>query len=136
VLGAGGSRAKGGSFVERILQKARRGESLRVVNDQVFAPTYAPDLAAALVALLEAGRQGLVHVTNAGSCTWHELARVALAEARLSVEVDPISSAALGLRAPRPAYSVLSTERYLSLGGPPLRPWREALHDLVPRLGV
>ena len=136
VLGAGGSRAKGGSFVERILQKARRGESLRVVNDQVFAPTYAPDLAAALVALVEAGTQGLVHVTNAGSCTWHELARAALREARLSIEVEPISSAALGLQAPRPAYSVLSTERYLSLGCPPLRPWGEALRELVTRLGV
>jgi dTDP-4-dehydrorhamnose reductase len=136
VLGQGGSRAKGGSFVERILQKARRGEPLRVVDDQVFAPTYAPDLAVALLALIDAGTQGLVHVTNEGSCTWHELAAEALRQAGLGGEVEPIGSAALGLAAPRPAYSVLSTARYGSLGLPALRPWTDALRELVAQLDV
>ena len=136
VLGAGGSRAKGGSFVERILQKARRGETLRVVDDQVFAPTYAPDLAAALVALIDAGTRGLVHVTNEGSCTWFALAQRALHEAGLPAHVESITSAALGLPAPRPPYSVLSTARHRSLGFVPLRPWQDALAELVARLAV
>jgi dTDP-4-dehydrorhamnose reductase len=136
VLGAGGSRAKGGSFVERILDRARRGEALRVVNDQVFAPTYAPDLAAALLALVEAGTQGIVHVTNTGSCTWHALAQQALREAGLPATVEPIASTDLGLKAPRPPYSVLSTTRYRSLGLPALRPWQDALAELVSLLAV
>jgi dTDP-4-dehydrorhamnose reductase len=74
VLGRGGSEQKGGSFVERIVAEARAGRSLRVVADQVFAPTCAADLAVASIALVRAGARGLVHVTNAGSCSWHELA--------------------------------------------------------------
>src|SRR5262249_3272843 len=76
--GPGGSRAKGGSFVDRILERGRAGGPLRVVDDQVFAPTYAPDLAHALLGLVERGARGLVHVTNEGSCTWHDLAVAAL----------------------------------------------------------
>ncbi len=53
----GGQPAKGGSFVERILAQARAGEPLRVVADQVFSPTYAPDLAGGVLALVEAGRE-------------------------------------------------------------------------------
>jgi dTDP-4-dehydrorhamnose reductase len=131
VLGAGGSRVKGGSFVERILARARAGEPLRVVSDQVFAPTSAPDLAAALVRLVERGARGLFHVTNSGSCTWHELAVACVELAGLRVPVQPISSDELRRPARRPAYSVLSNARYAALGLPPLRPWPDAVRELV-----
>jgi dTDP-4-dehydrorhamnose reductase len=131
VLGAGGSRGKGGSFVERILARARSGEPLRVVNDQVFAPTFATDLAAGLVALVGAGARGLVHVTNQGSCSWHELAVESIALAGLHVPVEAISTASLGLAARRPAYSVLDGSRYRSFGLEPLPPWKESLARLV-----
>lgn len=127
VFGAGGSRDKGGSFIERILARARAGERLRVVDDQVFSPTYAPDLAAAMLVLVRAGARGTFHLANEGSCTWHELAVVALEDAGIDAPVERISSAELGAAARRPRYSVLDTRRYLSLGLPPLRPWREAL---------
>ncbi len=131
VIGLGGSRGKGGSFVERIVQKARAGEHLRVVSDQVFAPTFAPELARALVLLVDKGARGLVHVTNRGACSWHELAVAAVRAAGLSAEVEAISVADLGAPAPRPAYSVLDTTRAEALGVPPLRPWAEALKDLI-----
>ena len=131
VLGRGGSRGKGGSFVERILARARAGEPLRVVADQVFAPTMATDLAGALVALVRLHARGLVHVTNAGSCTWAELARAALKLAGLRTEVAEITSAQLGAAAARPAFSVLDGSRYAELTGAPLRPWSEALPELV-----
>ncbi len=134
VLGVGGSQAKGGSFGERILAKARAGEPLRVVDDQVFAPTYAPDLAAALVALVERGARGLMHVTNTGACTWHELACAALQYAGLDREVTRIASADLNLPARRPAYSVLANTRGAHFGLAPLRSWREALAELVATL--
>jgi len=127
IFGRGGSRQKGGSFVERILEQAKAGRPLRVVSDQTFSPTYSPDLAAAAVALVRAGARGLVHVANQGSCTWHELATKGLALAGIQAPVAEITTAELKLAAKRPAYSVLDTSRYQSLGLPPLRPWADAL---------
>ena len=131
VFGAGGSRAKGGSFVERILARARAGEPLRVVADQVFSPTYAPDLAAGLLALVEAGARGLFHLTNQGACTWHEMATAALEMAGPRVAVQAIRTEDLDAPARRPAYSVLDNARYGALGLTPLRPWREALSEML-----
>jgi dTDP-4-dehydrorhamnose reductase len=136
VLGRGGSEQKGGSFVERIVAQARAGERLRVVADQVFSPTSAQDLAEASVALIRAGARGLFHVTNAGSCTWHELAVAALAVAGLDVPAERIATADLGLPARRPAYSVLDGSRYAGLGLPPLRHWRVALPHCIGRQAV
>ncbi len=131
VLGRAGSAQKGGSFVDRILAKARAGEPLRVVADQVFAPTFASELAEALIALARRGARGLVHVTNEGTCSWHELATAALEAAGLARPVEAITAESLNLPARRPAYSVLDTSRYRSLGLPPLRHWRQALPDLL-----
>jgi dTDP-4-dehydrorhamnose reductase len=134
VFGRGGSRQKGGSFVDRILAKARSGEPLRVVSDQVFAPTFAPDLARGVLELVRAGARGLVQVTNGGSCSWHDMAVEALSLAGLGAAVAPITAASLDLPAARPAFSVLDNARALSLGLTPLRSWKEALADsLAPR---
>ena len=131
VLGRGGSAQKGGSFVDRILAQARAGKPLRVVADQRFAPTSAGDLASALVELVRLGARGLCHVTNAGSCSWHELATAALAAAGLERPVEAIAAAELRLPARRPAYSVLDNSRARALGLPPLRHWKDALTELV-----
>jgi dTDP-4-dehydrorhamnose reductase len=131
VLGRRGSAQKGGSFVERILAQARAGKPLRVVADQVFAPTFADELAAALIGLARRGARGLCHVTNEGSCSWHGLAEAALAAAGLALAVEPITAAELKLPARRPSYSVLDTSRYRHLGLAPLRHWKDALAELV-----
>jgi dTDP-4-dehydrorhamnose reductase len=133
VLGRGGSAQKGGSFVERIVSRAKAAERLRVVGDQVFSPTCASDLARASLALVEAGARGLFNVTNTGACSWHELACAAVALAGLDAPVERITSAELALPARRPAYSVLSPRKYLGLGLPPLRCWRDALAECLPR---
>lgn len=129
VFGRGGSKAKGGSFVERILARAREGQPLKVVSDQVFSPTYAPDLAAALIALVELEARGLVHVSNSGSCSWHALATAALEQAGIRTPVLEIGALELKQPARRPAYSVLASER--SLGLQPLRGWRDALQEFL-----
>jgi dTDP-4-dehydrorhamnose reductase len=131
VLGRAGSRQKGGSFAQRILVLAREGKPLRVVADQTFAPTSAADLAVAAVALVRAGARGMYHVTNTGSCTWHELAVATLARAGIEAPVEAITSHELALAARRPAYSVLDTARFHALGLPPLPSWREALAGCV-----
>ncbi len=127
LFGRGGSRIKGGSFVDRILARARGGQTLKVVADQVFSPTYAPDLAAALLALVDRGARGLYHVTNSGSCTWHALAVEAIKCAGLDAAVEEIRARDLLAPARRPPHSILSKERYESLGLPALRAWSDAL---------
>jgi dTDP-4-dehydrorhamnose reductase len=131
VLGRAGSAQKGGSFVDRILAQARAGKPLRVVSDQTFAPTFADELAEALLALARVSARGLLHVANAGSCSWHELAVAALRAAGIDAPVEAIKAAQLQLPARRPPYSVLDTSRYLSLGLTRPRDWRDALQDLV-----
>jgi dTDP-4-dehydrorhamnose reductase len=129
VLGRGGSAQKGGSFVDRILAQARAGKPLRVVADQVFAPTFAGELADALIGLVRRGGRGLYHVTNEGACSWHELAVASLAATGLARPVEPIAAAELKLPARRPAYSVLDTARFRALGLPRLRHWQDALAE-------
>ena len=135
VFGPGGNRVKGGSFIERILARARGGQPLRVVGDQVFSPTYAPDLAEALVFLADRGARGLLHVTNSGSCSWHEIAVAALAIAGVRASVEQIRSRDLGAPARRPAYSVLANDRARAAGLAPLRTWREALAEFIRVVG-
>ena len=129
LFGRGRDPLAGANFVDRIVAGARSGVPLRVVNDQEVSTTYAPDLAAAIVALVAAGGRGIFHVVNEGSCTWHALAVEALRLAGLTTPVEPLTSEALAAPARRPPYSVLSTERYRSRGLPPLREWRAALAD-------
>jgi len=119
----------GPSFVSAILTRALRGEPLKVVDDQtVGAPTYAVDLADAIIRLAEARAGGIRHFVNAGVCTWHEFARVVLECAGLgNYPIEPVTTEALGRPAPRPRYSALSPSE------PRLRPYREALAEFVPR---
>ncbi len=131
LYGRRGSRAKGGSFVDRILAKAMSGEPLRVVADQVTSPTYAGDLAAHLVVLAETEHFGLYHIVNRGFCSWYEFASAIISLAGLSAPLIPISSNELGLKARRPAFSALASVRLLSAGLPPLRFWREALEAFL-----
>lgn len=133
LFGGAGSRGKGGNFVETILRRARAGEPLRVVTDQVTAPTYTHDLAVAMAALVEralaepAVARGVVHVTAAGSCSWRDFARAIVDAAGLDVPIAGITSAELAAPARRPAYSVLENARLAALGLPRPRPWHEGL---------
>jgi len=122
VYGQVGSAVKGGSFPQRILARARSGEALRVVDDQRLNPTYARDLAAGAVALVESGAAGLVHLVAEGCCSWRDLALETLRLAALEVEVEAITTQALGAAAPRPLNGCLESSRVS-----PLRPWRAAL---------
>ena len=121
---------RGRNFVDTILGRAREGAPLQVVDDQLGCPTYAPDLAGALARLAVERRPGVYNVTNAGACTWHDLAVAAVERAGLDpTAVGTTTTAALGRPAPRPANSVLSGATWAAAGLPPLRPWREALAE-------
>ncbi|MER3416410.1 MAG: dTDP-4-dehydrorhamnose reductase [Gemmataceae bacterium] len=125
-LPAGGG--KRGNFVETILAAAQRGQPLRVVHDQICTPTSVNDVAAAVLQLIAAGTTGLVHMTNAGYCTWYEFASRALEYAGVRADIQPIGSDQWKQRATRPHYSVLESMRPDRIE---LRPWQDALRDYI-----
>ncbi|RJO79977.1 dTDP-4-dehydrorhamnose reductase [Nocardia panacis] len=125
----------GSGFVDTMLRLERERDTLRVVNDQLGSPTYAADLAAALLELAArpAGPR-VLHATNAGETTWYDLARTIFAEVGADpARVLPCDSAAYPSPARRPAYSVLSGRCWRAAGLTPLRPWREALRAALAR---
>jgi dTDP-4-dehydrorhamnose reductase len=127
LYGVWGSGGKGGNFVETMLRLAEQGKPLRVVDDQTCTPSYTVDVAETTLALLKAGQYGLYHVTNSGSCTWHELARTIFELAGVYANLTRIPSRDYPRPARPPAYSVLDHAGLRQLAIPSPRPWREAL---------
>ena len=114
----------GPNFVEAIRKQVRKGvDSLRVVNDQRGRPTYTPHLARAIVRLASRSARGVVHYADADECSWFDFAR-AIAP---GFPIHPVGSDAFPRPARRPAYSVLSTERYEQLTGVTPDSWRDGL---------
>ena len=99
----------GKCFPDTILKLAASRSSLDVVNDQRGCPTYVVDLARSIISLCRKNAAGIIHVTNAGNCTWFEFAQQIVQRARLATEVRPTSSERMARPAPRPTYSVLSS---------------------------
>ena len=122
----------GGNFVETILSLAEREDTLRVVVDQVGAPTYARDLAVVLKELVSGGATGVVNATNSGSCSWFGFARAILEASGLTgVSVLPVGTDAFPRPARRPANSLLDLRRLSSLLGWEPRSWGEALTEYI-----
>ena len=123
--------AGGPNFVQTMVNVARAGKPLKVVNDQVGSPTYTMDLAQATLELLDAGASGVYHVTNSGQTTWFDFAAAIFQEFGLQPSLSATSSDEWKSTRPdsaiRPRYSVLDGEPVAKLLGRPMRPWREAL---------
>ncbi len=116
----------GKCFPDTILKLAASRLTLDVVDDQRGSPTYAVDLARAIIALCRNHARGIVHVTNAGECSWFDFARDIVKGAGLATEVRPVSSQQIARPAPRPAYSVLSPKS-LQEFGITMPSWQDAL---------
>jgi len=124
----------GKCFPDTILTLAATRPELDVVNDQRGSPTYAPDLARAIVQLCRAGAQGIVHATNRGECSWFEFAREIVAGAGFKTVVRPTTSDKFVRPAERPKYSVLSP-RSLEKYGIVMPAWQDALRRYL-EIGV
>jgi dTDP-4-dehydrorhamnose reductase len=124
------------SFVEAILARAARGEPLRVVADQRCSPSFAKHVAAAIIYLLDAGQQGLFHVTNTGEISWHDFAQAIVELTGSTSTLRAISTAEYGAAAPRPADSVLDGSKYAATGGPAMPGVREALAEYLALRGI
>lgn len=123
-----GKRRK--NFVNTILDIAKNKKELKVVNDQVGSPTYVPDLAKAISALISTKYYGTYHITNSGECSWYEFAKKILKYAGIkNVKVTPISTEELNKPASRPKYSVLKNLNLEKKKIYKMRNWELALRD-------
>ncbi|HEV3278632.1 MAG TPA: dTDP-4-dehydrorhamnose reductase [Terriglobia bacterium] len=127
LFGLGGSRSKGGNFVETMLRAAAQGKTLRVVSDQVVTPTSTAELARKVTELIGTGAYGLYHITAHGSCSWFEFARAIFELEGVRADLLPTTSEAFGAPARRPLYSVLRNRRLEALGFDNLAPWHDGL---------
>lgn len=123
----------GPNFVEAIRNQIRKGTNpLRVVNDQRGRPTYTPHLARAILRLAHSdSARGIVHYADDEEATWFEFAQAIAAESEAVVNIEPVTSDQFPRPAKRPAYSVLSTERYERLTGVRPDSWREGLREYL-----
>jgi dTDP-4-dehydrorhamnose reductase len=119
----------GKNFVKTMLALGEQQDEVAVVDDQRGSPTYVGHLAEATRDVLELP-QGVWHIAAEGDCTWAEFAEAIFEEAGVRCAVRRITTSELGRPAPRPANSVLRSER----AAPTLPPWREGLRECLKRL--
>lgn len=130
--------AHGNNFVKTMLRLGKERQSLNVVYDQIGSPTFAGDLAAAIVAILSqirSGQKAVYHYTNEGVCSWYDFAVAIMEIAGLSCEVNPIGSDGYPTKAKRPYYSVLNKAKIRRDFNVKIRHWREALADVLKQMG-
>ncbi len=123
----------GNHFIRKILDAAKKRDSLKVVSDEVGSPTYTRDLAEATRALAQTRAYGIYHAANDGSCSRYEQACEAMRLAGIDTPVAPCSSAEFPTKACRPAYSALDASKLAQVTGQRMRPWNEALADYIQR---
>jgi dTDP-4-dehydrorhamnose reductase len=115
---------KGKNFVDTMLRLGAERDEVSVVDDQIGCPTYTGHLAPALVDIAERRLTGVLHVAGGGQCSWFDLAVAAFERTGTECVVNRVSTAQFGRPAPRPAFSVLRSERD---DAPRLPPWQDGL---------
>jgi dTDP-4-dehydrorhamnose reductase len=126
LYGLAGSAGKGGNFVETMKRLAGEGKPVRVVSDQLTAPTNTAEVAEALLPLVKDGARGVVHLAAGDGCSWHDFAAAIFELNGLAPDLQPVTTAEFGAPLERPMYSVLGSSRV-----PSLRHWREGLERYV-----
>jgi dTDP-4-dehydrorhamnose reductase len=117
----------GHNFPAKIIAAADANKELRVVTDEVSNPTYAPDLAEAIIQLIQTNAYGIYHFTNAGYCSRYDFAKEILRlSGREDIPIQPITLADYPRPSTVPPFTPLANTRGTELGIE-LRPWQEAL---------
>lgn len=129
LFGTAGASGKGGNFIETMLRLAKEKGSLKVVSDQIMAPTATADIAEAILRLISSeAPAGIYHVVGSGQASWFDFAREIVARAGLGhVPVEPVSTTAMPTPARRPPYSVLSNGKLTQTLGWAMPVWQDAL---------
>lgn len=127
----------GANFVKTMRRLGAERDSLGVIFDQIGTPTYAADLAAAIVALLpqvKAGMKEVYHYSNEGVASWYDFAEAIMRESRLACAVRPLETCEYPTRATRPAYSVLNKAKIRRDFGIAIPHWMDGLKRCIVQL--
>lgn len=130
----------GNNFVKTMLRLGAEREELRVIFDQVGTPTYAGDLAVAMMAVVEQAENdsflpGVYHFSDEGVCSWYDFTVKILQIAGLKARVVPIESKEYPAKAPRPHFSVLNKAKIKAAYGVTIPHWEESLRKCMAELG-
>jgi dTDP-4-dehydrorhamnose reductase len=122
---------KGWTFPEMIYNKARKGEPLKVVDDQIMSPTYTNELVKTVIEFMNKDVTGTIHVAGGGQCSWYEFACETLRLLNIDHEIESVSSSFFPSKAERPKYSVLSSVFFEDYRVNPMSNWNEALRQYL-----
>lgn len=124
----------GRNFVKTILRLSAERPMLQVVFDQVGTPTYARDLAAAILKILRSPKEGIYNYSNEGVCSWYDFARAIVSMSGNKCEVRPCHSSELPSKVKRPAYSVLDKTKIKETFGVSVPYWTDSLTECIDKL--
>lgn len=131
VFGPGGMFTPRGNFVELMLRLANSNNPIRVVQDHVASPSYAPAMASRTADLVERGLGGLFHMGGGEAISWYAYAKLIFELAGLSPSLQPTDEREYRTAARRPKYSALSNMKLEAAGISPMPPLREAVSDYL-----
>jgi dTDP-4-dehydrorhamnose reductase len=135
LFGEAGCIGKGTNFVDTMIRMEKRGETIKIVNDQWVTPTSASELAQRVYELLQTTHWGLYHMTNEGICTWYEFAGTIFKLMGSEIRIESVDSQSYGAKARRPAYSVLENRNAKKIGITPFSRWETALEVYLKEKG-
>ncbi|MFI3285999.1 MAG: dTDP-4-dehydrorhamnose reductase [Rikenellaceae bacterium] len=124
----------GKNFVKSMLQLTEQNERLKVVFDQVGSPTFAGDLAEAIISIIshdKLSEVGTYHYSNEGTCSWYDLAHEICVQSHHSCIIEPIHSSQYPSKVPRPHYSVLDKTKFKTTFGTDIPHWTTSLKALI-----
>lgn len=136
LFGEAGCWGKGTNFIDTMINREKRGDAIKVVNDQWVTPTSTSELAQKVKELLQTAYWGLYHMTNEGECTWYEFACTIFELIGSEARVESIDSLSFGAKAQRPAYSVLENRNAKKIGITPFSHWEMALEVYLKKKGL
>lgn len=119
----------GNNFVKTMLKLGNERSQLKVIFDQIGTPTYAADLADAMLQIIDSGKfvPGIYHFSNEGVCSWYDFTKMIFKLANVECEVLPIESKDYAVRTPRPHYSVLNKSKLKSTYNQTIPYWMDGL---------
>ena len=131
VFGSGGRHTARGNFPELMLRLASEGRPIKVVEDHIASPTYAPALAARTADLVDRGERGLLHVGGGTPISWYDYAGLIFRVAGLEPNLKATNEREYRTAAHRPKYSALSNARLESLGLDPIPPLEDMVREYL-----
>ena len=126
----------GQNFVRTMIRLLGSKEQINVVSDQTGTPTYAADLAAALMHIVTSGKwvPGIYHYSNLGKTNWYEFAEAIKAQIGSACRIIPITTAEYPTRAKRPAYSLLNSDKIVTVYNVTVHDWKSSLKKCLLKL--